>query len=45
MLPLPNQIIITLDGDEVDDLVKQIKNRINLMEGNITHREFERLNK
>ena len=34
-----------LDGDEVDKLIEQIRNRINLIEGNITEREYEELEK
>lgn len=34
-----------LDGDGVDKLVKYIKNRLNLINGNITRKEFENLEK
>ena len=32
-----------LDGDEVDDLVKIIKAKINLHEGNITEEEYNEI--
>jgi len=32
-----------LDGDEVDRLTEHLRNRINLFEGNITQKEFEKL--
>lgn len=32
-----------LDGDEVDDLCKIIKAKINLLEGNITEEEYEKI--
>jgi hypothetical protein len=32
-----------LDGDEVDDLCKIIKAKINLQEGNITEQEYNEL--
>lgn len=32
-----------LDGDEVDDLVKIIKAKIDLHEGNITEQEYEEI--
>jgi hypothetical protein len=31
-----------LDGDEVDRLVKHLKNQINLIEGNITEEEYDK---
>ena len=34
-----------LDGDEVDILAEHIKNKINLIEGNITDREYEEFEK
>lgn len=34
-----------LDGDGVDKLVKYIKNRLNLINGNITRKEFDNLEK
>lgn len=33
----------SLDGDEVDRLVEHIRNRLNLINGNITHKEYEDL--
>ena len=32
-----------LDGDEVDDLCKIIKAKINLQEGNITQKEYDEI--
>ena len=32
-----------LDGDEVDKLVKHLKNQINFIEGNITEEEYTKL--
>jgi len=32
-----------LDGDDVDNLVEHIRNRINLEEGNITQEEYDGL--
>lgn len=32
-----------LDGDEVDKLVEHLRNKLNLMEGNITEKEYEKL--
>ena len=32
-----------LDGDEVDQLVEHIRNKLNIREGNITEKEFEEL--
>ena len=32
-----------LDGDEVDDLCKIIKAKINLHEGNITQKEYDKI--
>lgn len=34
-----------LDGDEVDNLVEHIRNQLNLLNGNITEREYEKLEK
>lgn len=34
-----------LDGDEVDKLVENIKNQLNLINGNITSKEYEELYK
>lgn len=34
-----------LDGDEVDELIRHLKNRINLLEGNITEDEFNKLDR
>lgn len=34
-----------LDGDEVNNLVEHIKNQLNLLNGNITEREYEKLEK
>ena len=32
-----------LDGDEVDNLVEHIRNQLNLLNGNITEQEYEKL--
>ena len=32
-----------LDGDEVDRLTEHLRNRINLFEGNITEKEYAKL--
>lgn len=32
-----------LDGDEVDRLTEHIRNRLNLINGNITNKEYEEL--
>ena len=32
-----------LDGDEVDKLTEHLRNQINLIEGNITNDEFDKL--
>ncbi len=32
-----------LDGDEVDSLTERLKNQINLIEGNITNDEYDKL--
>lgn len=32
-----------LDGDEVDILVEHLRNRLNLINGNITQKEYEEL--
>ena len=34
-----------LDGDEVNNLVEHIRNQLNLLNGNITEREYEKLEK
>lgn len=34
-----------LDGDEVDNLVEHIRNQLNLLNGNITEQEYEKLEK
>ena len=34
-----------LDGDEVDKLIACLRNKINLIEGNITDKEYEDLEK
>ena len=34
-----------LDGDEVDRLVEHLRNKLNLINGNITQEEYERLEK
>lgn len=34
-----------LDGDEVDNLVEHIRNQLNLLNGNITKQEYEKLEK
>ena len=32
-----------LDGDEVDSLIEDLKNQLNLINGNITKEEYEKL--
>lgn len=32
-----------LDGDEVDDIIEQIRDYVNLHEGNMTQREYDEL--
>ena len=32
-----------LDGDEVDNLVEHIRNQLNLINGNITEKEYKKL--
>lgn len=32
-----------LDGDEVDKLIRHLKNQVNLIEGNITEKEYDKL--
>jgi len=32
-----------LDGDEVDTLVEHLRNQLNLINGNITNKEYEEL--
>ena len=32
-----------LDGDEVDILIEHLKNQLNLMQGNITNKEYKEL--
>lgn len=32
-----------LDGDEVDILIKHLRNQLNLMQGNITNKEYKEL--
>ncbi len=34
-----------LDGDEVDNLVEHIRNQLNLLNGNITEQEYEKIEK
>jgi len=34
-----------LDGDEVESLIKHLKNQVNLIEGNITEEEYDELEK
>lgn len=34
-----------LDGDEVDNLTEHIRNQLNLLNGNITEQEYEKLEK
>ena len=34
-----------LDGDEADNLVEHIRNQLNLLNGNITEQEYEKLEK
>lgn len=34
-----------LDGDEVDNLVEHIRNQLNLLNGNVTEQEYEKLEK
>lgn len=34
-----------LDGDEVDNLIEHIRNQLNLLNGNITEQEYEKLEK
>lgn len=48
LLPIRNEYMDgnvdePMDGDDVDDLVKIIKAKINLHEGNITPEEYEKI--
>lgn len=35
--------IVPLDGDEVDMLIEHLRNRLNLINGNITQKEYDNL--